>query len=139
MLFRLFLMLIYGLIGLAVASGVKPTLGFAACMRLAAIALTPVVLIDTALMLTGLSGGGAWLIGGMALAVGLLIVMVRANDDPAAHASSFGSYPGSAPPGAYMPLGYPPQQGYAQPGYTSQPYNVPAPPPPPPPARPTGY
>jgi hypothetical protein len=141
MLLRLVLMLLYGCIGLAVASGVRPRLGFGGCMRLAALALTPVILVDTIFMLTGVSGGCAWTIGGIALAIGLLVVMVRANNEPTLQPPS--PYGGGYPPGGF-PMGMQQQQqGYAPPGYVppmqQQPYNVPPPPPPPTPPRPPGF
>jgi hypothetical protein len=52
--FRLVQALIYGAIGLALASMFDVRLSFAAAMRLAVIAVTPVILLDTIFSLTGI-------------------------------------------------------------------------------------
>jgi hypothetical protein len=140
MFWRFLQMLLYGLIAMAVASTVRPPLKFSACMRLAALAVTPVIVIETIASALGfgpvliLSCG--WFLLAIVLEIVLLIFMVRANNDPMASipAPGGGYFPptpiGGAAPYGYPPQGFPPQpppQGYAQ-GY---------PPPPPPPAAPT--
>ncbi|HEX5869288.1 MAG TPA: DUF1189 family protein, partial [Longimicrobium sp.] len=139
---RLLQMLLFGVVALLVASSVRPPLGFAACMRLAALAMTPVILLDTLIWLTGLNVGCAWFLIAIGLEVTLLIFMVRANDDPRAEPpGGFAPAFGYAPPSgvAYPPQGYAPPAGYGAPaqGYPPAP---PAPPsytsPPPPPPRP---
>lgn len=152
MIWRLIQVLIYALIGMAIASGVRPPLSFGALMRLAALAITPVVLLDTVFAVTGLSFGCAWTTLGITLAIVLLVFMVRANNDPNAAPPPGRAYP---PPGMYPPPGaYPQQQGmYPPPGMQPAPYGqppqAPAPPayqppapggyPPPPPPRAPGY
>ena len=143
---RLIQVLIYALIGLAVASSIRPALSFGALMRLAALSITPILLIDTALIATGVSLGWGWRLGGIALAIVLLVLMVRANHDPSAAPPSRAFYPppGVAPaygqaPGAYAPpqqqQGYGQQSGYGQPPGYGQPQQGHYPPPPPPPPR----
>lgn len=137
-IWRLLEVLIYAAIGMAVASSVRPPLTFGACMRLAALAITPIVLIDTVLWLTGWSFGCAWVFMGIAIAIVLLVFMVRANDDPTApRTPGGGTYP---PRGMYPPPSYPPQGMYPPPGYGAPAgAPIPAPPPPPPPPAPPRY
>jgi hypothetical protein len=140
MLWRLVQMLLYGAIGLAIASSVRPPLGYAACVRLAALAITPVILIDTVLWVTGANLGCAWTIGALALEIVLLVLMIRANDVPAAPGSGGPYYgqPGTMPAPVPAPYGAPAPLPYGYPAPpapgTSGGY-VPPPPPPPPPVR----
>lgn len=124
---RLLQMLIYSLIGLAVASSVRPPLTFGAVMRLSALAITPVILLDTVFFLTGIDLGCVWTLLGIALAIVLLVFMVRSNHDPMASPPPGGGfyppqgrapvYAPAAPAYGQAPAGYaPPQQGYGQQG-----------------------
>jgi hypothetical protein len=130
MILRLLQMLIYGLLAMAVGSGVRPPLGFAAGMRLAAIAITPVILLDTVLWAVGMPMWCFWWIAAPVLEIVLLVFMVRANDDPSAMP------PGIAGGGYYPPVGGYPVQGYAQPAYAPPPPGYASPPPPPLPGYP---
>jgi hypothetical protein len=116
LLARIIQMLIYGGLAMAVASGSNVRLTYAGGMRLAAVAVTPILLIDTALVLLGLDLGGWWTLAGIGLAITLLVLAVRAN--PPTVPGYSGSYPGSYPGGGG---GYP---GYA--GYAPQPAGYPA-------------
>jgi hypothetical protein len=148
MTWRLVQMLLYALIGMAIASSVRPPLSFGALMRLAALAITPVVLLDTVIWLTGLNVGCWWTMAAIAIEIVLLIFMIRANDEGGGVRPPVGGYPVMYPPMPQQPGMYPP------PGMQPAPYGVPpapspgsypAPPPAPapgsypPPPRPPGY
>ena len=131
MVFRLLQMLIYGVIAMLVASSVRPPLSFAACMRLSAIAITPVILIDTLLWLKGYQFSCIWWLVAPVLQITLLVFMVKACDEPEA------MMPAAAPGGYYTNPGGYQGQGYVQPGYVPPPAYQPPPSPPPP--GPPGY
>lgn len=101
---RLVWMLILSLIGLAVASSVRPPLGFGALMRLSALACTPVILLDTIFWSVGWSPGCIWLFGGIAIEIGLLVSMVRANND-LPRTPYYPQMPGQPPYGYAPPVG----------------------------------
>lgn len=82
--------LLYALVGQAIAGALGVRLPFEAFMRLAAIAVTPVLLIDTVLWVAGLPAPPcAWQIGGVAVALAYLYVGIRASAEPP---------PGAEPP-----------------------------------------
>jgi hypothetical protein len=90
-------------------------------MRLSALAMTPVILLDTVFWSIGFTPGCMWWIAGLIIEIGLFVAMIKANNDP------------SVPP--YMPpmpgqrqYGYPPQ-GMAPQPYSPQFYTPPTPPP----------
>jgi len=103
-------------------------LSYGALLRIAAVALTPAVVLSTVLTLAGVSFPGEWLVY-LALELLFLGIGVKAN----ASVPTFGG-PG-APAYAYAPNQYPPQQ-YPPPQYPQQGYPTlppqgypPAPPP----------
>lgn len=99
---RIVQMLVLAAIGMAIASGVRPPLTYAALMRLSALAMTPVILLDILLWVTGLNAVPCvWFILGTVVQIVLLVFMIRANNEPGA----------SPPPGPYFaaPVAYPPQ------------------------------
>ena len=143
-IWRLILMLITALIGLAFASGFNAPLSYAALMRLSAIAMTPAILLGTILTLTGVDLPFGTMIG-IGLTIGYLALAIKANGQPTpAYAAPMGQ-PGYGQAQAYgvpqgyaqapqgygqVPQGYPPApQGYAQPTQPQQP----------PPMPPRGY
>lgn len=94
--------LIYGAVGLLFAMMMNARLGYAALVRLAAVAITPAILIDTVFDLTGAQiRFSGWLF--FALEMGYLAFAVKANAQPAAQ-----------PPPPFP--GYPPPMPPAQPG-----------------------
>ncbi len=109
MIVRLVQLLIYGGIGMAIASSMRAPLTFAGTMRLSAVAITPVILIDTLVMLAGFSGAGGcfWTLGGIAVEVLLLVMAIRANAPVG---------PGPAGPG-----GFPVQQPWGAPAFPPPP------------------
>jgi hypothetical protein len=124
-----FQILIYGLFGMVFCAMFNAKLDYAALLRLSAVAITPAVLIATALDLTGVNIPAAgWIYFGIEML--FLGIAVKANASGQA-----------TPPGGF-PVGYaPPPVGYASPqapgGYGQPPAGY-APPPPgqyPPPQR----
>lgn len=103
--------LIYGAIGLAFSRGFRANLTLAATMRLAAVAITPIVLLDTVWWVTDVSIPYWWFIS-LAAGITLTAVAIWPHRD-------------STPP-------------WAPPGYLPSPYVPPVPPGgyPPPPPRP---
>jgi hypothetical protein len=80
LLWRIFLTLIFATIGLAFASGMRAPLTYAALLRLSAVAMTPVVLLDTLfLMVPSLDVGCFWTIAGAVIDLLMLFLAVRAN------------------------------------------------------------
>ncbi len=71
--YRILQALVYGLIGLAFASSLRAKLGYDACIRLAVIAVTPVLLLDTARGLLHLSIPMWWL---LCLAIAILYLFL---------------------------------------------------------------
>jgi len=103
--FRLVQALIYGAIGLALASMFDVRLSFAAAMRLAVIAVTPVILLDTIFSLTGIDIP-FWTLLGIVIALVYLAIAVKANHDPAAPPAQ--PYPYAQPPAQTPPVQPPP-------------------------------
>jgi len=121
-LWRLVLMVVLALIGLAFASGTKAPLTFAGLMRLSAIAMTPVVLIDTVTwtMWYPITGCGWWIIG---FIIDLLMLFLAVKANAPKTPAGF-----SGPQGFPMsPAGFPPP-----PAPYSSPYPSGSPIPPPP-------
>lgn len=115
LLWHLFQILIYGLIGLLLATMFGARLDYPALLRLSAVAITPAILLDTLLELFGAGfpfSGFVFLL----IEIAYLAFAVRSNADAAQPA-----YPGYAAPG----------QGYA--GFPPQPPLPQMQPPPPPP------
>ncbi len=113
-LWRLFLMLVLALIGLAFASGTKAPLTYAGLLRLSAIAMTPVIWIDTLmLMVPSLDFGCGWVIAGILIDLLMMFLAVKANapKTPAAGFSGQQGFPmspaGWPPPPAPYPSPYP--------------------------------
>jgi hypothetical protein len=130
---------------MAFSSAFNANLTFGGAMRIAAVALTPAVVLSTILMVTGVSFPGEWLVY-LGLELLFLFIGVKANSMPPAYGGP-GAYPyaaGQYPQQPYAPPGYPPQAGGypAQPqGYPPQPPAYPTAPayPPQPPPPPPGY
>jgi hypothetical protein len=137
---RLVLMLVFGLIGLGFASGTGAKVGFGGLMRLAAIAMTPIIVIDTVLMVTPIPPlGCGWTLIAIAMELILLFLAVRANAPDASAPPPGGYMPAAAWGGAPYPAqGYPQVPGYPPPpqagGYPQAPGGYP-----PPPGQPGGY
>jgi hypothetical protein len=106
-IYRLIQILIYALIGMAFAAMFKVKLEFPTLMRIAAVAITPVVAADTLVWLTGMNIP-AWSLICLAAALGYIAFAVKANYDPTIEQT----------PG--FPIGQP---GYPPP--TFQPGNLP--------------
>jgi hypothetical protein len=121
-LWRLLLMLVLALIGLAFASGTKAPLTYAGLLRLSAIAMTPVILINTVMQIVpALDFGCGWTIVGIIIDLLMLFLVVKANapKTPAGF---------SGPQGFPMsPAGWPPSPA---PYSTPYPSSSPIPPPP---------
>jgi len=79
-IYRLVQVLIYGAIGLMLCKIAKVSLDYQTLVRLAVIAVTPVVLIDTVLEVTGFKVPVFWLIA-FAIAMYYLYVGISANKD----------------------------------------------------------
>lgn len=123
---RLIQMLILGLVAMAVGSSQRPPLTFGGGMRLSAIALTPIIIVDTLLWAFMVPAGCVWFVVGIVLQIVLLVFMVKACDEGG------GAYRGGGMPavpagGYYVPTGGYPPPGYAPPA--PQGYGAPPPPP----------
>jgi hypothetical protein len=103
---RLVQALIYGAIGLAFASMFEVRLAYPAAMRLAIIAVTPVILLDTILGLAGVNIP-FWTLIGIVIALVYLAMAVKANREPATMHPQYPQYPPMQPPPAQPPLGRP--------------------------------
>ena len=90
--YRLFQALVYGLIGLIIAQVLHVPLGLMASVRLAIIAITPVLILDTLLGLTEFRLPAWWLLG-FAIAMGYLFFGIKA----ASSAPPPGETPGPQP------------------------------------------
>lgn len=82
LVFRILQSLIYGAIALLFASMLKTELPYPAGVRLAVVAVTPVLIIDTLVSLAGLSVPFWWLLG-IGIALGYLFFGVKAAAEPA--------------------------------------------------------
>jgi hypothetical protein len=125
-IYRLIQGLIYALIGLIWNNVFNANLSFGALMRLAFVAVTPVILADTALSLAHVNVPAWWLLC-FVIAMIYLAVGVKANEQAPAYPMQGQGFPP-----------YPPQQQQQSP-YGAQPqypYQQPFPPNPPPPPRP---
>jgi len=86
---HLFQLLIYGGIGMAMASGMEKKIPFATAMRLAAIAITPCIVITVLLNLVkafvpaSAAIAGIWAFGSIAVALGYMFMELNAIDPPA--------------------------------------------------------
>lgn len=106
-LWRLGYMLVLGAIGMAFNGRAKLT--YAGVMRLAAIAMTPMLVIDTALSFTPMpSLGCVWFFVEAGVTIAILSMAVKANAPEAAAGGGFAMNPMYAPP---APLPPPPPQG----------------------------
>jgi len=76
--FRLILVLVFAAIGMAAAPGIKAPLRYPSLMRLTAVAMTPVVILDTIRTTAGLRIPLWWVMAAVLLLV-LVLVAVRAN------------------------------------------------------------
>lgn len=114
---RLILMLITAAIGLGMASGAGARIGFAAMMRLAALAMTPSMLLFTAVSLAGVPNVPFGTLLGIGLTLGYLLFMIRAVKEdfpPPAYLNPYGTGQMPMPPAAMhqrnqVPPGYPPR------------------------------
>jgi hypothetical protein len=121
-IWRVVLMLVLALIGLAFASGTKAPLSYAGLLRLSAIAMTPVILIDTVMLIVpSLDFGCGWTFVGIIIDLLMLFLVVKANAP-------------KAPAGFSGPQGFPMSPaGWPQsPAPYSSPYPSGSPVPPPP-------
>jgi hypothetical protein len=125
MLLRLIQMLILGLIAMAVGSSQRPPLTFAGGMRLSAIALTPIIIVDTLLWAFMVPVGCVWFVVGIILQIVLLVFMAKSCDEGGG--AMPGGMPVTQPGGYYVPTGAYPPPGYAPPA--PQAYGAPPPPP----------
>jgi hypothetical protein len=135
-IWHLLLILIYGVIGLVFCSMFNTNLSYGALLRIAAVALTPAVVLSTVLTLAGVDFRGEWLVY-LGLELLFLGIGVKANatnnvggfgvGGSGAYAYAPAQYPGQQyPPAQYPQQGYPPPPpGYIAPG----PHQQPPPPP----------
>ena len=99
---RLVLMLIASVFGLIFNSMFSAEVPFGALMRLSALAMTPTILLSTMLTLAGVPMVGCfWTIGGIAVVLFYLAMMVKANADAFRPAPPPWQMP-PPPTGAYM-------------------------------------
>ena len=98
--YRLIQSLIYGLAGMIFSSIFNARLSFPALMRLSVLAVTPVIVLNTALDLAGLSVPAMWLLC-FVMAMVYLGLAVRANAEPPATAGGFPV--GTIPASPYVP------------------------------------
>ena len=80
-LFRLVQALLYAAIGLLFAKALKAPLGYAALLRLAIVAITPVILLSTAAELAGVTIPSRWLLA-FVVAMIYLFFAVKATTEP---------------------------------------------------------
>ena len=97
LIWHLIQIVIYGVIGLLLASMFSARLEYLALMRLAAVAITPAILLDTVLDMTGTSVPYSVLLF-LALELGYLAFAVKANVQPAPAPPGFPMYPPTQPP-----------------------------------------
>ena len=93
-LYRVVQSLVYGVVGLLFASMLGTTLGYAASVRLAVIAVTPVIVLDTVLgLVPGVDGFWCmlWIVY-LGIALGYLFFGVRAARGPGPAENSAGPY-----------------------------------------------
>ncbi len=88
------LSLLIGAIGIASANGMNIKLTYGQCVRLAVVAFTPAVLLDTIVKLLPLPPMPVWTIVGFVAAIAYTIFGVMANKDPIIVEDSF---PGGGP------------------------------------------
>lgn len=85
---HLFQLLIYGGIGMAIASGMEKKVPFETAMRLAAIAITPCIIVTVLLTLLRLAVpaaamlGGIWAFGSIGVALGYMFWELSSIDSP---------------------------------------------------------
>ena len=79
--YRLFQVFVYGLIGLIIAKLLKTPLAYMASVRLAIVAITPMLILDTILSLVKFHVPAWWLLG-FAIAMGYLFFGVKASAVP---------------------------------------------------------
>ena len=144
LLWRLFMTVIYALIGLAFNQTFNARLKFDGLMRLAVLASVPMLILDTIFWLTPVNTACWWTMLGFGLVVIYLAVFIKANGQaalPPAPQYGYAPFPPGAgqpppyqhPPGAAAPQApYPPPQQYPPPQYPPPQYPPPQPPPPPP-------
>ena len=82
--YRIIQVLIYGAIGMVIASMTQKSIGYAAAIRLAVMAITPVIILNTVLQLLHLSLGYTGPFAYLAIAIGYLIFGVSSvrQSDP---------------------------------------------------------
>lgn len=80
--YRIIQALIYAAIGLLIARSLKVELAYGTLLRLAVVALTPVIILDTVRSVASVSIPALWLVA-FAVAMGYLIFAIRANATPA--------------------------------------------------------
>ena len=98
---RLLWVLLCGAVNMAFSAGFGAELTFAAAMRLAVLAITPIILLNTVFELTGASIP-LWMLLGICLELLYMAMAVRANARPKAPPPGF---PVTVPPGGYAPQG----------------------------------
>lgn len=94
-IFRAIQMLIYALVGMLFVQILHANLSFKTLMRLAAISITPVLVLDLLLGLLAVHIPGWWLLG-IVIALGYLFLAVKVNSEPE-------DVPQYQPPVAYPP------------------------------------
>jgi hypothetical protein len=94
--YRIVQALLYGAIGLAFARGASPPLEYGTLLRLAAVAVTPAVLVDTAKDLAGLTIPFWWLICFLVAMAYLHFAVEAAKEQPAIPPQVLNSPPGIA-------------------------------------------
>jgi len=102
---RLIQILLYGAVGLLFSLMCGSKLGYAAAVRLSAVAITPIVLADMILDLAGVQIGAAWTWGGVLIAMVLLFFGAAVNRGEPAPSEAAGyappilpGQPGQPPP-----------------------------------------
>ena len=91
--YRLILVLLYGVGGLIIAKITKTELGYPALVRLSAIAITPVVILQTVVYMLEINLKMQWLIS-LTITLAYLLLGVWSNAKPSAPAGRIGVKPG---------------------------------------------
>ena len=102
LVWHLIQVLIYGAIGLLLAMMFHARLNYPALVRLAAVAITPAILLDTVFDMAGIHVPYSVLLF-LAIEMGYLAFAVKANADPAPLPPAFPIYPPPPPPPANWP------------------------------------
>lgn len=106
---RLVQILLYGAVGLLLSLMCGSRLGYAAAVRLSAVAITPIVLADMILDLADVQIGAAWTWGGVLIAMVLLFFGAAVNRGGPAQSEAAGDAPPILPGQPGQPLPGPPR------------------------------